>query len=422
MIAFWIVAALLVAGALLFVLPPLVRSRTGQIEASDLTVAVYRDEGKELDADLATGKLTPETHAESKRELERRLLEDMARLPGAASSPTTARDGRTEAVLVGVAMPLIAVAIYLYLGSPSTIEPAKTAAVVAGETPSPQQIAQMVEQLAEKLRKNPGDARGWYMLARSYHALGRSQQAVEAFAKAAVLTPNDAQLLADYAEAQAMANGRNLSGKPMQLLQAALKLDPNHQRALALAGTAAFNDGDYTAAIDYWQRLEKTLPPDSENARKMAARIADARRAAEGKPLAAAPPAEPKKPAASSLSAGPGAAAPAIAGTVSLSFALAAQAAPTDTVFVFARAINGPKMPLAVVRAHVKDLPMVFRLDDSMAMAPAMKLSNFQEVMLVARISKFGNATPRTGDLLGGAGPIKLGRSDVTIVIDSVVP
>lgn len=411
MILFWIVAALLMAGALLFVVPPLVRGRASASYAPGLTVAVYRDQISELDTDLSTGKLGAEAYAEVKRELELRLLEDIPVAPAASPGLVAPQGGRGVAIMVGVSLPLLAVAIYIALGTPSAVDPAQTAAAVAaaGQAPTPEQITRMVEQLAERLKQNPNDARGWTMLARSYSALERFPKAAEAYAKAAALAPNDAQLLADYAETLAIANGRNLNGKPTELLQAALKLDPNHQRSLALAGTAAFNENDYPAAIGYWERLQTTLPPGSDNARKIAAKIAEARAAAG-------------QSAQSNNLAGSGVQAVAIGGTASLSPALAAQAQPTDTLFIFARAMTGTKMPLAVLRAQVKDLPKTFMLDDSMAMAPAMKLSNFQEVMVGARISKSGNATPQSGDLTGVVGPVKAGSRGVSIVIDGVVP
>jgi cytochrome c-type biogenesis protein CcmH len=266
----------------------------------------------------------------------------------------------------------------------------------------------MVAKLAAHVEKNPDDAQGWMLLARSYYIMGRYPEAVRAYEHATTLAPGDADLLADYADALAVAQGRTLQGKPLELVQRALEIDPDHWKALALAGTAAFERKDYGRAIAYWEQLRRVVPGDSEIGRSVDASIAEARELAGGKPAAAA---TPKTAAAS----------PKVAGKVSLAPALAASAAPTDTVFIFARATSGPPMPLAVLRRQVKDLPFEFTLDDSMAMAPNRRLSAFAEVVVGARVSRSGNATPQSGDLQGLSRPVKVGTTGVTVVIDTAV-
>jgi cytochrome c-type biogenesis protein CcmH len=302
------------------------------------------------------------------------------------------------------------------LGHPEAIGQAEQplSANPAAHEVTPDQIAVMVERLAARLKDKPNDADGWRLLARSYAAIGRFSEAADAYAKASALTPNDPQLLADYADTLAVANGRNLAGKPLELVHTALKLDPNNQKSLALAGTAAFDNRDYLAAIAYWQRLRKTVPTDSDDARSMDANIAEARAAVGGQDTVT------KSATVSNASRSPAHSA-AIAGTVSLSPSVAAKAAPTDTVFIFARAVNGPKMPLAILRMQAKDLPKAFVLDDTMSMGPAMKLSNFQEVMVTARVSKAANATSQRGDLLGSIGPVRVGSRKLRVVIDQLV-
>ena len=417
MTAFCTVAALLLAGALLFILPPLLRRDSAAGGERAVTVSVYRDQMAELHADLRAGQIGTEQFDTSRQELERRLLEEVSLAPETTGAPRPDTQARYAVVAVtALAVPACALMLYLTLGHPEAIVPGKAASASqqAAHAVTPEQIALMVERLQGRLQDHPGDADGWYMLARSYHAFGRFAESAQAYARAAALLPRDPQLLADYADTLAMANGRNLNGQPMELVQAALKLDARHQKALALAGTAAFNDRDYPAAVDYWQRLQATFPADSDNARAVAANVEEAKAAAAGKavPIAQAAP----------RAATGGARGASVGGTVSLSPSLAAQAAPDDTLFIFARAVSGPRMPLAIVRAHVKDLPKAFTLDDAMAMAPAMKVSNFPEVMLGARISKSGNATPQSGDLMGSAGPVRVGSSGVKIVIDGVVP
>ncbi|MGB8598759.1 MAG: c-type cytochrome biogenesis protein CcmI, partial [Burkholderiales bacterium] len=174
------------------------------------------------------------------------------------------------------------------------------------------------------------------------------------------------------------------------------------------------NNKDYSAAITYWQRLQKTLPADSDNGLSVAKSIAEAQAAAGVSTLS------PQPATVGKTSSVPDSGA--IAGSVSLIPSLAAMTSPADTVFIFAKATSGPKMPLAVLKVQASDLPKAFSLDDSMAMTPAMKLSNFQEVTVGARISKSGNATAQRGDLVGSIGPVRLGSREVKVVIDGVVP
>jgi len=191
----------------------------------------------------------------------------------------------------------------------------------------------------------------------------------------------------------------------------ALEIDPDHWKALALAGTAAFERKDYRQAVAYWERLQRLVPPDSEIGRSVNASIAEAQELGDTKAAGKAAP----KAAASATGAR-------VTGRVSLAQGLVGKAQPTDTVFIFARAAGGPPMPLAVLRKQVKDLPLEFALDDSMAMAPSLKLSGFPEVIVGARISRSGSATPQSGDLQGLSQPVKVGATGVAVVIDTAVP
>jgi cytochrome c-type biogenesis protein CcmH len=256
------------------------------------------------------------------------------------------------------------------------------------------------------------------MLARSYTALGRYADANTAYARAVALRPDDAQLLADHADTAAMLQGKRLAGAPAALIQRALQVDPDNLKALALAGTEAYERGDFAKAADYWQRLRKLVPAGSELESSVDANVQEARALAAGR--------NPRqvtqgRPAAGS---GPDASAAAghIAGTVRLSPSIAARASPEDTVFIFARATEGPRMPLAILRRQVRDLPASFALDDSLAMAPTLRLSGFREVVVGARVSRSGNAMPQAGDLEGTVRPVRVGATNVEIVIDAAVP
>lgn len=217
-----------------------------------------------------------------------------------------------------------------------------------------------------------------------------------------------------------MSQGQKLEGEPMALLQRALKVDPANYKALALMGTAAFDRKDYRGAIRYWEQVVRTAPADSEFTQSLQASLEEARALAEGRtPIAALPSLMPAAPEAAAPAAAPGAR---LSGEVKLAPGLAGKVAPNDTLFIFARAEQGPRMPLAILSLKAGELPARFSLDDSTAMAPGMKLSAFSSVMVVARVSKSGNASVQSGDLEGQVGPLKPGAQNVQVVIDRVVP
>lgn len=432
MTVFWIVAGLFVAGALLFVLPPLFQRSDGkpkaEVSRDAATVSIYQDQLAELDADLEAGTLSAEQYRQGREELERRLLEDVSDSPAAAApSPTEPwiASGRRSAIVVLIALPVLSGLLYWKLGSREGLSPlAAQTAQNAKHALTPEQIEGMVAKLSARLQENPNDAEGWQVLARTYNALRRFPDASEAYARAVKLSPNDAQLWADYADTLAMAKGKRLAGEPTDLIQQALRIDPKNMKALALAGTAAFERKDFNGAVSYWERLLQTVPAESDVARSVKASIQEAQvLAAGGNPAerrAAVAAARGTPAGAGSGSAGTADAK--LTGTVSLSPELAGKVAPTDTVFIFARAVDGPKMPLAIVRKEARELPITFALDDSMAMMPQMRLSNFPAVVVGARISKSGNATPQSGDLMGSSPPVKPGTANVAIVINQTNP
>jgi len=263
----------------------------------------------------------------------------------------------------------------------------------------------MVERLAERLKTDSANVEGWMLLARSYGAFGRFKESADAYSNAVKLRPGDAQLLADYADALGMALGRRLEGEPEKLIARALEIDPRNLKALALAGTAAFERKNYQAAAGYWERMLPLVPPESDDARSIRGNVDEARSLEKGAPPVAA--AAPKGGA--------------LRGEVKLAPAIAAQAAPTDTVFIFARAVQGSPMPLAVLRKQVRELPVQFSLDDSMAMAPGASLSGSPQVIVGARVSKSGSPAAQPGDLQGLSAPVANNASGVTVVIDTVV-
>ena len=288
----------------------------------------------------------------------------------------------------------------------------------SAQTPGPAQIAAMVQRLADKLKAEPNDPVGWAMLGRSYSVMGQYPQALAAFQRVIDLEPRSAQAYADLADATGMANGQRLDGAADLLIQKALALDPNNAKALGLAGTVAFDKGDAAGAARYWQQALAGVEPGTELATQLKDAVDAARQRAGLPPLAAA-----SSPGATSTAATTG---PSVQVRVSLAPALAAQAKPDETVFIFARAApdsgaTAPKMPLAIQRRQVKDLPLDITLDDSMAMSPAARLSSQPQVVVGARISKSGNPLPQPGDLQGLSGTIALGATGLTVEIAEVL-
>lgn len=358
-----------------------------------------RDAFAALDRDRVTGQLDDEQHRLAQRELQRRLLDESAdELPLHAGGRP-----RRLALVLAVAMPLFAVGLYAVLGNPGALSVTPPAALRDADV-TPEALDGMLASLAQRLEKPSGnpasDLQGWTMLARSYAALQRFADADRAYARAIALSPRDAQLLADRADVLAVVQGQRTAGEPERLIAEALAIDPDNLKALALAGTAAFERKDFGAARGYWQKARTLAPAGSEFAAGLDRSLAEV--GAPVQPAAAAP-----------VGAG-------LTGRVSLAPGLAAQAAPTDTVFIFARAVDGPRMPLAILRRTVADLPFDFKLDDAMAMSPQMRLSNFDRVVVGARISRSGSAMPQPGDLRGESAATGNRTEGLQLTIDSV--
>lgn len=427
MTVFFAMAGVMMALALAFVLLPLTRQRPAQDGMVRLqsNLLIHRDQLRQLRAERDNGTLSAAEFEAEQTELGKRVLDDALATLSDETPANPRPAGRWAAIAVAVLLPLLAVGLYLKLGSPETVAPAARPAVAAAApSASPHgmsfdQIRAGAEALAARLERQPGDGAGWAMLARSYNVLGNFKEAAGAYGKAIALLPADAQLLADYADALAMAQGQKLEGKPLEILGQALKVDPANLKALALAGTAAFERKDYRGAVDYWEKVVAAAPADSEFARSIGSSLDEARALAAGRvPAAALPAIMPPPPAPVAQPAAPAA----LSGTVSLAPQLASKARPDDTVFIFARAEKGPRMPLAIASKPFRELPASFTLDDSSAMTPDMKLSGAGPVMIVARISRSGNATAQSGDLEGMIGPVRPGSRDIRLKIDRVLP
>jgi cytochrome c-type biogenesis protein CcmH len=292
---------------------------------------------------------------------------------------------------------------------------------MAGGQATQDQINQMVQRLEQRLAQDPNDPEGWKMLGRSYLVLERFDQALAALEKAVQMNGNDPELLVDYADALAMTGGKTLEGRPIELIMRALAIDPNNQKGLWLAGTAEYEKGDYQQALVHWRKLYELVPKGTDTARAMESNIAEVEAKLSGNGARPAP-GSAQAQTQSTAKATP-ASGRTIKGTIRIDDALRKKVQAGDTVFIFARAVNGPRMPLAVMRAQVKDLPMEYALDDSMAMDPSLSLSKFSDVIVVARVSKSGGAVTQSGDLQGTSPVVRAGDSKpVQVVISEVVP
>lgn len=415
MTLFWIICAVLLIVAVPFVVWPLWRktAQSNDVLRDAANLEILRDQSTELEADLRNGLLTQEAYEQGKRELQSRLVDEVKTTEAPVKAPRN--PARILALVLAVLLPLGSVLLYLKIGNIKAMQPQDQHASADGFGVIRSEAA--LQELEKKMEKLPENPDGWLLLARSYSELKRFPEAARAYQQLVKLVPNEAQLWTDYADATAMSQDQSLKGEPTKYLNKALELDPNNTSALALSGSAAMERGDYVAAITHWQKLVSLLPPDYQDIQMIHEGIKQAKdflaMQKGGKQMLAQLPAAPATAAANPAAA--------ITGKVSLSPALAGKVSPTDTVFILARAAQGPKMPLAVLRKQVKDLPLEFKLDDSMAMQPQLKLSGFDQVVVVARVSKSGTPMAQPGDLQGTAGTVKPGSKGLNIVIDSAV-
>ena len=410
MIVFWLIAGAMVAIALAFVIPALSgHTRGSGVIRKQLNIRIHKERLQELETDLQNGALSQDQFEQARAELQRDLLRDTE---GDDDAPAATHPPRLlGAIVAAVAIPALAIALYLTLGDPQSMHRSPQT-LAQQQMAGMHSIEQMVQQLRDKLQREPDNIEGWLLLARSYMTQKHYSEAVAAYARAYELKPNDAQLMADYAEAMALANDSRLEGQPTDLAARALKLEPDNPKALWLSGMAAMQRGEREVAVAHLQRLQKLLPPGSEGAQLVRSFLEQA--------IGNTAP-QPSSPAPSSAVATTGSTKLEV--KVALDPALAARAAPQDTVFIYAQASQGPRMPLAIVRQQVQALPATVILDDSMAMTPAMKLSKFDKVVIGARVSKSGIATPQSGDLEGRSGIITLDTTkSVNVIINQVVP
>ncbi len=392
-ILFWLIVSVLVFIAFLFILPPFWRRQIiadADLDQENVIIAQYRL--AELKEGRQSGALSEADFAEQLADLELALSDD---LDIKQSKQAVNNQGRWIIYLVLLVVPLLATSLYFIVGN----YPAVSHSAEMSVDPDRLKLAEinkMVTRLAEKMQSTPEDAQGWLMLGKSYRALEQYPKAVEALANAYRLLGENPEVMLLYADALANTNDKNLIGRPSELIAKALILEPDNMEALWLGGMAKAQSGEDQAAYDTWKKLLGLLPPESEAQQQIQGLLDQL--IAENPQVVVDE--KSKKPVTTFGVE--------VKVDVELGSELMSFAKHDDTVFIYAQALTGPKMPLAISRKKVADLPLTVILNDSMAMMPNMKLSNFPKVKLLARISTSGNAMPQVGDLIGSIDSVDL--------------
>ena len=410
--------ALCVALVFLWVL---LRERKPVTQASQAkaNAKVYRDQILDLDREHDSGHISDQEWQQSRDELSLRLLEDTSAVDDPAAKAE--KPAIWTAVVLAVALPLGSMGLYMWVGQPEALNP------MAAKTPDqvdPKDLAKMAQTLAEKLQAKPDNLQGWVMLGRTYRALENFDAALKAYDSALKLSADD-DLKLERIEIIAMQRQGQFEGEPWNVIREVLQRDPQHFGALLTAGSASYAEGKFADALKYWEQARKPLDannPDLEGLENAIAAVRD---------RLGMPPAKSSLTASSTPSSTPSSTASStsvatsglnVTGQVNLSASLKSKASPNDVVFIYATPANGDRMPLAIFKTTVSQLPLNFTLDDSSAMTPDRKLSAAGEVMVKVRVSKSGNAMPQSGDLSGSLGPVKVGAKGLKLEIKDQIP
>lgn len=398
---FWLLVTAMTGVALwLIVMPLLKQEKTGDSELDDQNIAIAKQRWAELKAQLAAGAINNTQYQEQYSELEMVLNDDLGIQTQRNDEKAT---GRWIIAPIAIVLPVLAVSLYVAVGDFDAIQMASSSQSSPHQSPSAPDVNAMVDGLAARLKQNPEDAGGWEMLGRSYKYLKQFQKASYAFSQAYRLRGDQTNILLQYADSLAMANNGSLKGKPAELVYKALKQSPNDQTALWLGGMAKAESGAYSEALLYWHRLKKILPADSESYQELMGLITNVQAQIPDSDVANVDAVAPVEVVTATHAR--------VQVKVSLAQDLKGKTKPEHTVFIYAQAMNGPKIPLAIVREQVKNLPMTITLSDQQAMSPMMKLSSFEQVKLIARISKTGSAMPQKSDLIGELGPVSTSKN-----------
>lgn len=420
MIMFWIFVVAMVIIALVFLIRPLRKDFSeNDVDREEQNIDIAKERLNELKAELEQGIINQTEYDQTRGELEQSLLTDIEQPTGNTNKKTNQFPNHiTQLVLIFV-IPIFSISLYFYLGQPDLINASKKqAATPAGHTSKnggsgAGSMEEMIEKLAARMKQEPDNAEGWFMLGRSYMSLNRYKDAVDALEKTNQLVPNNPTVMLRYADALTMLSGGKISGKPFQLIKQAVEIKPDDPTGLWLLGMGYDEQGEYAKAISYWSLLLPLLK-DEKSIMEVKTLMQRARRMT-GEAISESP--KPKILSKKESSENY------IKVNVSVDKNILKNVSADDIVYIFAKALTGPPMPLAVARKKVKDLPVQVVLDDSMAMTPTMKLSNFKQVQVVARISKSGSAKPQAGDFQSDTRIVSTSkRENIEIKINKLIP
>jgi len=392
---FIIPAFLLLVLVLLLLLRPFIfPGKTHSTSRRQMNVSIYREELDKLEAERQSGLMDEQSYALAHAELRQRLFQDT----NEEDDKSFSKSPKITILGILIFVLILSSGLYFVLGDATRVAQKNAEKPVTQEA-----VERMVTEFAQKMEKDPQNLKGWVMLARSYRILGRNQEAEKAYARAGDFVNSDPQLLADYADVIATNTNGDFSGKPMQLINQALKLDPNNLLALWLSGSASFSTQNYKVAVQTWDKLNSLLPAQSDESRAIQASIAEARE--KGHLPASAPLVMSDK---------------AVSGIVEVAADLQSKIKAGDILMVIARK-PGERMPVAVLKTDVTKFPMSFVLNDALAMNPQMPISQLPEVSVEVRISKTGMAKAEPGDLISKPKIVTVGTSKVRLLIDQAI-
>jgi cytochrome c-type biogenesis protein CcmH len=400
MTSFLIPALLLLILILVLLLRPFFfPAKESATSRRQMNAAIYREELDKLEADRLSGVVDSASYEQVHAEMRQRLFQDTNEADDLAVL------GSPKKTIIGISIFVVILSTGLYYSLGDAVQIAEQ----GNEKSMTQEgVEKMVTEFASKMEKEPDNLQGWAMLARSYRILGRNADAEKAYARAGSFVDSDPQLLADYADTLAANANGSFAGKPLQLINKALALDPNNLLALWLSGTADFNVQNYKGAVQSWEKLAKQLPADSNEARTIAASIAEARSKGGLAPASA--------PSSAPLMSNQG-----VSGQIEIAPDLKAKIKAGDVLMVIARK-PGERMPVAVLKTAVTAFPMNFVLNDTLAMSPNSLISQLPEVLIEVRVSKTGMAMPEAGDLISKQQTVKVGTTNTRLMIDQVRP
>ncbi|HED15308.1 MAG TPA: c-type cytochrome biogenesis protein CcmI [Gammaproteobacteria bacterium] len=411
MTLFVFIAAVMILAALAIISPALLgRMGLRHTQTDDQNIRIARENLAELKIERDQGRLDEKEYQQARKELESILIQDISSDGSNETGVHHSGQGRLTLVALFVLVPVFVSGGYFLYGSPDAIEFQGTPAHTRIQPGQQHSLDELIARLAKRMEVDPDNIDGWLMLGRSYMSIQKYQYASNAYEQAYRLDSDNPEIMLFYADALAMTQGGKMSGQPLELINKALAMQPDNAKALWLTGMSEAEQGNFQKAIDHWQKLVSLLKDEPESRAEVEGLIALARQKM-GSPVTS-----PVTTATAPASAPTAVAKASIKVRVELEPDLAGQFKPTDTLFIYARALQGPPMPLAAVRMQASDLPVDVTLDESMAMMPSMSLSKFPQVRISARISPSGNAIRQPGDLIGEMKPVTVGQTDIVLI------